>query len=378
MNTIRAYLAFRDDGQHLGYVTGRVFLSKGQAVDFILRGHYKEIVLHYEGDLNKLVEDNNLVWYVTDTISDPDIMEVVSRNFYFSREEAIEAAKKAGLDAGVWNSYSVFIDSPGDYVPVQLPVQTTLLRNEKGLYCRLNLHPEEEGLHAKGKIFFPDRACAEHLCEGPVMIHSVKDKGNYGFFSGEMVQFKAPSDAQVSEYIIKNSLYESKVRFMEGKFGTYANIYNSSNTLFSCRDYLVLRPDGCVEKNYDMAEYGEVASKCTEEILGVDLVCQGYQGCNFEDFYNRFVRFGFDAYGAIWSTRFISKLFDEAIKCGFIAIKSTNHVDFVEVSKARLMEALDQFSQEEMAEIIAKVNEINNKANEDIQNKIRSGKLRLY
>ena len=74
MNTIKAYLAFRDDGQHLGYVTNRVFLSKGQAVDFILRGHYKEIVLHYEGDLNKLVEDNNLVWYVADTISDPDIV----------------------------------------------------------------------------------------------------------------------------------------------------------------------------------------------------------------------------------------------------------------------------------------------------------------
>lgn len=353
-------------------------MSKGQAADFILRGHYREVMLHYEGDLNKLAEDHDQVWCVCDSISDQSLVERVSKHFYFSREEAIAAAQKAGLtDAGVWNCHSMFIDSPGEYAPIQLPVRTILVRNEKGLYCRLNLHPEEDGYHARGKIFFPDRQCADTLCEGPVCIKTVADKGNYGFFVGEMVQYKAPSDEQVSEYIIQNNLYESKVHFMKGKFGTYVSIPSLSAISGSYLDCLVLGPNGNVEKSCDMTEYGEAASKCTEEILGVDLVCQGYQGCDFQEFYNRFVKFEFDPFGATWSTKFISKLFDEAMRCRFIALKTIHNVDFVEVSKARLMEALDQFSREEMAEIIAKVNEINTKANEALKSKVRSGKLRL-
>lgn len=364
MSTVKAYLTSN-------YT---VVLSKGQAKDKG-RGYYREVFLHYEGDLDGLVKNNEQVWFITDTISNPSLIESISKHFYFNREEAIEAAKKAGLeDAGVWNCHGVVIEDNDDYKPVQLPVRAIWAQGEKGLFCRLHLHPEEDGWGSNGKVFFPDRVCAGKLCTGPVIIQSVKDKGNYGFFTGEMVQYKAPTDEQMAEYVIQNDLYDFKVRFMSGLFGSYVHIFGVPGAI----DCFVQAADGNVEKNYDMTEYGEAASYCTEAIQGVDLVCQGFQGCDFEEFYGRFVLFDFGAYRASHSIKFISKLFDEAIKYRFISLKTTNNVDFVEVDKKQLMYALDQFSREEMAEIIAKVNEINNKANEAIRSKVRSGKVRLY
>lgn len=355
------------------YVPGcAIALCKGQAKDLCgnSRENPWEITLHYEGDLNELLKGYDEAWYVSSALFDPCVNERISKHFFMNREDAINAAREAGAEeAGVWNSYSVYIENrETDYTPMKLPVRTTLMRNDKGLYCRLNLHPEEDGYRSPGKIFFPDRKCGNSLCEGPVIITSVHDKGNYGFFTGEMVQYEAPSDEQVSEHVIKNSLYDRKLRFMKGKLGSYVEVDGGN-----C---FVAANSGC-EFNYDVYDYGEAVSKCTEEILGVDLVCQGFQGCNFEEFYNRFVKFEFQSFHATWCIKFISKLFDEAIKYRFIALKTTNNVDFVEVDKGQLMYALDQFSREEMAEIIAKVTEINTKANETIKSKMRSGKVRL-
>lgn len=364
MNTTTAYLASN-------YLDGTsILLSKGKAKDWSKSP--SEVELHYNGNLDDILKTTDVAWHIVSSFIDPEI----SRHYYFSREEAIAAAKAAGADAGVWCCYDCHIDTER-FGPVKLPIRVNLLRSEKGLFCRLNLHPEENGYRAQGKVFFPDRRCADNLCEGPVIVKSVIDKGNYGFFVGEMVQYRAPSDEQVSQYIIENSLYGSKVRFMEGKFGTHVNIPDLSDTSFSYLNCLVLGPNGNVEKNCDMTDYGEAASKCTEEILGMDLVCQGYQGCNFADLYGQFARFSFKPHQSSWSTKFISKLFDDAIKCRFISLNTTNNVDFVEVDKEQLMYSLDQFSREEMAEIIAKVNEINTKANEAVAAKVRSGKLHL-
>lgn len=338
-----------------------VCFTIGEAKDFG-NGIYEEGVLYYEGDLKSLLQQNPYAYCFH--------MGYLCNRFYLSKQSALEKAKLAESawveEFGEFAIYEYHVESQR-YFPVEFPVTATLVEGERGLLCRLNMRPDIDGKKPTGKIYFPDRSCAKDLCVGPAVITEILDRGNYGFFKAHMQQFEAPSDEEVSLYVIRNGLYDRKVNFCSNRFGNFVIIDEIC---------LIRGSEGVITSYSPLGKYDPKVT-VKESILAKDLVCQGYQGCNFDDLVNKFGEFMFDSYKANNSSKFISKLVDKAVRFGFISIKSIYNVDFVDVNTRYLEDAIDQFSREEMAEIAEACHELNEKANEAIRSKIRKGKIQL-
>lgn len=169
--------------------------------------------------------------------------------------------------------------------PVELPVIAILSKSDRGLYCKLNLHPEEDGAYATGKPFFPDRDCKEPLEEGFVVVESVKDKGNYGFFMGKMKTFEAPSENDVVDYLFDRfgggAVYK-RVDFVSGSFGTLARYCDGGNV------YLYMgteKPVETVPSGLD-THFADNA-KVVRTVSVFDLVCQNNLGCSYDEMYKK-------------------------------------------------------------------------------------------
>ncbi len=319
-------------------------------------------VLYYTGDLASILKITSSVYHYP--------MDYLSRYFYFSKEEALQEAKKARPE---WVQFHGNLVQechilPKQYKPVELPVYAELEQGRKGLMCRMNLRPDVFGTHTQGKLYFPDRSCEEGLCIGPIVVTGVKERTNYGFIQCHMRQFEVPSDEAVSNFIISRNLYEGTVKFCSNKFGQFVLIDEVVCLIKQEKEAVIC--DIRLDK-YD----SNVVVK--ETIIGRDLVCQGYQGCSFKELVSKFGRFQYESHQATENTKFISKLFDEAIRYGFVSLKTIHNVDFVEVNKRKLEEAMDQFSREEMDKIITVCSDLNEKANKAIRSKVKNGKIRL-
>lgn len=169
--------------------------------------------------------------------------------------------------------------------PVELPVIAILSKSDRGLYCKLNLHPEEDGAYATGKPFFPDRNCKEPLEEGFVVVESVKDKGNYGFFTGKMKTFDAPSEVDVVNYLFDKfgdrAVYK-RVDFVSGGFGTLARYCGDNNT------YLFKGTESPVEVIPSELDTNFVdTANVVRSVSVFDLVCQNNLCCSYDELYKR-------------------------------------------------------------------------------------------
>lgn len=336
----------------------QVRLNSGEAQD-VSDGYGAPLgVLYYDGDLNEILRDTTSVFRFN--------ADYLSRNFYFSREAAQEAAEKAGLADHPTGGIQEGHICPAQYKPVKLPTEVFLLENEKGLYCRMNLHPEIFGMHQKGKMYFVDRSCRDDLCFGPAVITEVHERTSYGFMIGHAKQFEPPSDLQLAAQVTYSGDYKQMIRFCSNKFGHFVQIGKKCFVL----------KDGMAFSEYQLNHYDSNIT-VLREISGEDLVCQVYHGCDFKDLIARFGHFNFEGYHATPSTKFLSHLFDEAVTAGFIELKTTNNVNFVLVDQEKLAQALDQFTKEEMKRICESCAEINRKANAEMYNKVRNGKVRL-
>ena len=315
--------------------------------------------LHYEGNLDELLKEHSVVYRFC-------VGELCS-HFYFSVEEVYARVKECFYEEHSPANLETCEIKPARYKPVELPVTVDMWSGEKGPFCRMNLHPEIDGQFCRGKIYFVDRNCADKICEGPAIITSVKDKGSYGFVTGYMKQYQDPTDAQVADYVIKNNLYEEIVQFCNNKFGSFVLLYGKC---------FIQEGGAMYQSDLYLPGYDDDFT-VTESLSGADLVCQGYQGCSYEEFKAKFVRFEFEGMQPAKCSRFVSELFDEAIKYGFISHRVVCNVEYVVVNEKELPNALDQFSQEEMNSIIKVVYKINTGANEAIKAKIKSGKVTL-
>lgn len=340
----------------------QVRFNAGEAIDLSDNHNALAGVLYFDGNLEELLKNTSSVYRYN--------LDYLRRFFYFSEEDALNAAREARPEWVDENGSCVqkcYIE-PAQYKPVALPVCTVLETNAKGLYCRLNLRPDVFGTHTPGKIYFPDHSCKDKLCAGPVVITEVKERTSYGFVKGYPRQFQAPTDEQLSNYIIESNLYDFNFRFCTNRFGSFV-FCPATDTCFVLKD-------GNVHKTYPLNEYDPDIT-VREEVKGVDLVCQGYQGCNFDELVSKFGAFQFVDPFASTSSRYLSDLFDEAVSFGFISLRSSHGVEYVEVHANVLKTAIDQFSREEMQELFSLCADLNEKANKAIQAKIRSGKIRL-
>lgn len=336
----------------------QVRLNAGEALD-ASDGYGAPLgVLHYEGDLNEILQTTETVYRFN--------ADYLARNFYFSQTEAYKAAEKAGLADHPTGAIQGGHIIPARYKAVTLPTEVFLHENERGLYCRMNLHPEIFGTRQKGKMYFVDRSCRDKLCMGPAVITEVHERTSYGFITGHMKQFEVPSDLQLAAQVAFSGDYKQPVRFCSNRFGHFAKIGKKCFVL----------KDGMAYSEYALDQYDPNVT-VHKETLGEDLVCKVYHSCNFLELVSKFGRFNFESHYATPSIKFYFPLFDEAVNTGFIDLKTTNNVDFVTVNLKKLAESLDQFTQEEMKRIYETCADINKKANAEMSNKIRNGKVHL-
>lgn len=349
----------------------QVRFNAGEAIDMSDNHNAQAGVLYFDGNLEEILKNISDVFRYN--------LDYLARFFYFSEEDALNAAKKARPE---WveehgNCVQKCYIEPAQYKPVTLPVHVMLETSAKGLYCRMNLRPDVFGTRNHGKMYFPDRSCKDDLCAGPAVITEVTERTSYGFLKGHMQQFQAPSDEQLSNYIIDLNLYDFYFRFCTNKFGSFV-LYHAPHLI---GDTCLILKDGIVHiSDYSLDQYDpDITVK--ETIKGVDLVCQGYQGCNFNELICKFGRFEFANRSFLpvptTSPRFLSDLFDEAVSYGFISLKSSLNIEYVEVNVPKLKTVIDQFSREEMREITSLCADINEKANKAIQSKIKNGKIHL-
>lgn len=338
-----------------------VCFTIGEAKDFG-SGICEEGVLYYGGDLQSHLQQNPYVYCFH--------IGYLCNRFYLSKQNALERAKLAESawveEFGESAIYEYHVE-PQRYFPVELPVSTILVEGERGLLCRLNMRPDIDGKKPMGKFYFPDRSCVKDLCAGPAVVTEVKDHGSYGFFKAHMCLFETPSDEEISAFIIKHSMYDRKVSFCSNRFGDFVIIDEIC---------LIKDKDGVFSSYTPLGKYDPNIT-VKKSITARDLVCQLYQGSGFDELFDSFGEFQFDSYRSQKSTKFVSLLFDEAVKFGLISTRSIYNVDFVNVNYQSLEDALCQFGREELAEIAKVCRDMNNKANEAIRSKIRKGKIQL-
>lgn len=350
-----------------------ICFTRGDAKN--LGGNDIEYDFAYTGDLNDRF-DNQFFAY---RVFHPNL----NTPWCFTEEEANRAADEMGVPSNDEEPRHIMRAHAmrPRLKPLTLPVTQYLYKNDRGLYCRLNLHPEIDGsFRVNGKLFFPDRSCADTLCEGYCVITETNDKGNYGFFKGHMQQFKAPSDELLDEYIREHGLYDRTLRYMSGKFGTYVETIWIPDTwttgYITDNRVLVETEDGKIEEYANLGV--DPNARVTKEISVADYLCEGYHGCKFDKLFNSFVRVVFNpGVNASVSDKYISDLLDDAVTEGMLQTFAFQNVFYVNVTSDGLARALMSFSRDEMSELIQTVNKINQTANDIIRGKIKRGKISI-
>ena len=263
-----------------------------------------------------------------------------------------------------------------------------LKKNDKGFYFREskfvvdwyhadlfgpNYYEDENDLPMKevpGRYCFPVRG--QKLCEGYAQVEIVADKGNYCFFTGTMVRYSIPNDASIVKYLERNELFDAALTFRRnGMKGSYIVVHSRYRKF-------VLTGDATGNAVEVADDYGSLFDEAAEVkvVPAKDFISNYYLGTSMEELKKNFVPFGFDVVSSK-SIKFISALFDEAIEYGIIGLREALGVHFVELYELGLLDNKDNFSAEEIKQILVEASSINAAANEAIVSKIRKGKLSL-
>lgn len=328
-----------------------------------------EFRLAYTGDLNRIQKEYTAVFRKCD-----------SNTFYLSR---FEASAESGDAGEVWEATLC----PPYLKPVKLPTTARLVLGDRGLYTRLNLHPEIDGQDARGKVYFPDRSCADDLTSGEVIITEVRDKGSYGFFKGHNVKYEWPTDDQLDAYIHDHDNMWSGV-LVYIKTAHFGNIIITGNRhpYGWSKGYYIQGGIGVrdgelvsVGESYMLFEQDKVCE--TKKVEVSDFICKRYHDCSFGELLKKFVEVPQAEKMVRWGhhhDKFISELMDEASDSAVVCpMASEQGVFFYDIRPDGIPSALSCFSKEEMDEIIKTVNQVNMAATEQIRSLVKRGKMRL-
>jgi len=221
-----------------------------------------------------------------------------------------------------------------------------------------------------GRYCFPVRGL--ELCEGYAQVEIVEEKDTYAFFTGSMFKYSMANDESIVKYLERNELFDTTLTFRyNGMKGSYVVVRNRYRKFVLAGDAI----GHVVEMLEDFgSEYDNAAE--VKEISAKDFISNYYLGTSMEELKKNFVPFGFDVVSSK-SIKFISALFDEAIEYGIIGLREALGVHFVEFYELGLLDNKDNFSAEEIKQILIEASSINVAANEVITSKIRKGKLSL-
>lgn len=363
--------------------TPHLYFNPGEAK--FNRSTPNEYELAHEEDLSSIIDRCPITVHAIVTNDDEGnilrtpycLTEVMAEQFALEMKFDLSDYRIRRRKAELWNPY---------LKPMKCPIDAYLYPGDKGLYTHLNLHPEIDGKDVRGKIFFPDKRCAANLCAGPAVITEIKDKGNYGFFMAHMRQFANPDEAALDKFLSnpENAEYlTGGLKYMSGKFGEYIvlmvesqkyhrkpnDIVESNKMLFKNGDDLDIEMTGLVSHDTDVRTV-----KC---ISVADYLCEGYHDCKFDDLMNKFDSFKLADRYPKSVDRFISNLFDDAMSAHMVQLHMWDNILYASVSRTHIIANLTAFSREEMSEIIAEVNKINQAANDKLAALVKHGKIRL-
>lgn len=340
-----------------------LFYNLGEAS----RGAF-EFRLAYTGDLNRIQEEYT-----------PIFRKCSSNTFYLSRFEASAESEDAGE---VWEATL----RPPYLKPVKLPTTAYLAPGDRGLYTHLNLHPEIDGQDARGKIYFPDRSCADDLTYGEAIITEVRDKGSYGFFKGYNVKYEWPTDDQLDAYIHdRDNVWSDVLIYI--KTAHFGNVIMIGSRFAYGREGYVIRcgigvRDGelvSIGESYMRIEQDKVLEAKKVEVP--DFICKRYHDCSFGELLKKFVEVPQVGEMVRWGhhhDKFVSELMDEASDSAVVCpMASEQGVFFYDIRPNGIASALSCFSKEEMGEIIKTVNQVNMAATEQIRSLVKRGKMRI-
>ncbi|MCM1233544.1 MAG: hypothetical protein NC489_25800 [Ruminococcus flavefaciens] len=350
------------------------------------RNHITEVKIDYDGDLNELARSGNYLWRAS-TIT-PDRTRTVTP-WCVGKLAAEEKAQEMGFDMAATNFECAELCEQCTF-PVTCPFEVTLYRNEKGLYCSIDLHPEETG-GFRDKFLFPDRSCKNQLCVGPVVVTKVDDRGNYGFITASMKQYSRPNEGLVAEYLVNDpATWGGMLQMIKTPFGPLTRLsvekrnkhsgrVESVNNTILLEEYPGANKVRAAHWLENFVSGDEVSAKVTieEEISVADFLCQGYQGCTISELSAKIKRVPFENLRSYRSIKFISDLFDAAVKHGVFKIYTFDNVNYVEVYDECLLEFALAFTKEEVDKIIGTVNKLNESATATFKSRIAKGKLRI-
>lgn len=346
----------------------------------------REESICYDGDLNALSREQGEVYrYVyPGNIS----RETRVTEWYPTREGASTRAVELGFDMN--ESYLAHADlAEQRSFPRATPFEVSLYSNDRGLYCKIDMRPDETG-GFREKFYFPDKSCRDKLVPGTAIVTSVIDHGNYGFIVAAMKQYTRPDEQALAELLVGNDNYwnNTTIEMLDTPYGKLTRIShivkNRHTQRVETQDcWIAIQDKDGIQYDYYlehlvMNEIDKSLVTIEETISAADFLCQGYQGCTLDEFGKKFTLVPFDLSSTRYRTvKYRTDLYDEAMKCGVFKSYKFDDIDYVEIDDTYLLRFAVDFNQEEVEKLISMVNRINESATNTIQKRIKSGKYRL-
>lgn len=230
---------------------------------------------------------------------------------------------------------------------------------------------------------FADRTVADKIRDGYVMVNGVtKDKGTYAFVTGEMANITLPSEEKLLSWLEKNGWFHAPVTFLRNKFGDeFVGVGILGNSFYWYADYLgIIDGDNIERLSLECESSTFKGCEVIKQYESVgDYFTDCYLGLTQDELLSKFYRVPYEIRGAVEDIKFYCDLMDEVCSGSLISAKKKGNISFFDInpSKEYLSYFAEDYSAEEIEEIVKIVNETNRKAKEEFDAAIRKGKLRM-
>ena len=239
-----------------GIGTGVAYTSRGRLCDMIRREYrpryVKEEIEGIQAHTLVLTDDESVDDNIDSDFSvrlicghrtfDGNSTKVDSK-WYLTKEAAIAAYGDGANEIITADLYLGHLCGPRTS---EYPYSAYLMRNEKGLYCRLTINPDWEGNSTDGKMCFPDKSW-NVACEGHYRVKVVRDMGNYAFIKGENDDYSFDELNLVLDHLwAKQTSLDTFIQKVSGSmFGTFYTMASDS-----CWDATESERDNCARAKW--------------------------------------------------------------------------------------------------------------------------------
>lgn len=362
------------------------FICRGKCIDTYTNKRrvspdvIDDVILYYDEDLDL----NKVYTSVYGVYHEPEAGHIA---LYAKYADAVHHAANCGEKCKVKDVklFTSIIDDPSQPIPV------TILHGDDGrLYAKINLHPSHDGMKAIGKTFFPDRSWTE-VCDGPATVTIMKEMQAYGFLTGTMQRFdtNCPKWDDLLDFVWKDDSWIERTvaRISHPIRGNYIAVRH-----YGGWDYVSVGDDGryytttesCIADDLRKPEYVEL-----EATTFLDIFLSDTFGKTAADIISEFTT-------CKWLSEYVQRSAlvggeweedtstnpSDIVQAGIDQhlikqyVLTPGDVQAIELSNLNMKELL-VFTKDELDSMFEEVADINRKAEKDIANLVRRGRLKI-